>query len=71
MLAHVPVIDSFGLETDIRVHTSGQAFIYQIFDHWNMLLSDPLDKTIQLNPLEPSPVSHLPREFMIKTRYYY
>jgi U5 small nuclear ribonucleoprotein component len=27
-----------------------------------------LDKTIQLRPLEPSPVPSLAREFMVKTR---
>lgn len=24
--AHLPAIDSFGFETDLRIHTSGQAF---------------------------------------------
>lgn len=26
VLAHIPAIDSFGFETDLRVHSSGQAF---------------------------------------------
>jgi U5 small nuclear ribonucleoprotein component len=38
------------------------------FSHWNVVPGDPLDKSIQLRPLEPSPVPHLAREFMIKTR---
>ena len=29
---------------------------------------DPLDRSIQLRPLEPSPVPHLARELMVKTR---
>lgn len=29
---------------------------------------DPLDKSIVIKPLEPQPVNHLAREFMIKTR---
>lgn len=29
---------------------------------------DPLDKTIQLIPLEPSQVPHLARELLVKTR---
>lgn len=29
---------------------------------------DPLDKSIQLRPLEPSAVPHLARELMVKTR---
>jgi len=29
---------------------------------------DPLDKSVVLRPLEPAPVQHLAREFMVKTR---
>jgi 116 kDa U5 small nuclear ribonucleoprotein component len=32
------------------------------------LPGDPLDQSIQLKLLEPSPPPHLAREFMIKTR---
>ncbi len=31
-------------------------------------IGDPLDATITLRPLEPSPVEALAREFMVKTR---
>jgi U5 small nuclear ribonucleoprotein component len=34
--ALLPVIDSFGFETDLRTHTQGQAFCQQIFDHWQV-----------------------------------
>ena len=68
MRANIPAIDSFGFETDLRTHTSGQAFCLSIFDHWAILPGDPLDKSIILKPLEPSPPAHLAREFMIKTR---
>ncbi|CCI49604.1 unnamed protein product [Albugo candida] len=64
----VPVIDSFGLETDLRVFTQGQAFIKQQFDHWAVVPGDPLDSSVVLRPLEPAPVNDLAREFMIKTR---
>lgn len=64
----LPVIDSFGFETDLRVHTQGQAFGLQVFDHWAVVPGDPLDKSIVLRPLEPSPPPHLAREFMVKTR---
>ncbi|BBG98757.1 Ribosomal protein S5/Elongation factor G/III/V family protein [Prunus dulcis] len=47
--AFLPVIESFGFETDL---SSG----------------DPLDKSIVLRPLEPAPIQHLAREFMVKTR---
>ena len=33
-----------------------------------MVPGDPLDKSIMLRPLEPSPAQHLARDFMIKTR---
>jgi U5 small nuclear ribonucleoprotein component len=66
--AYLPAIDSPGFETDLRIYTQGQAFCQQIFDHWQMVPGDPLDKSIVLRPLEPSPESHLARDFMVKTR---
>lgn len=64
----VPVIESFGLETDLRVFTQGQAFVTQVFDHWALVPGDPLDTSVVLRPLEPAPVNDLAREFMVKTR---
>ncbi|KAG0053013.1 U5 small nuclear ribonucleoprotein component [Gryganskiella cystojenkinii] len=66
--AIIPVIESFGFETDLRTHTQGQAFAQQTFDHWQIVPGDPLNKSIVLRPLEPSPAQHLARDFMIKTR---
>ncbi|KAL2914439.1 U5 small nuclear ribonucleoprotein component [Polyrhizophydium stewartii] len=66
--ALIPVIDSAGFETDLRMHTQGQAFCQQIFDHWQIVPGDPLDKSVVLRPLEPSQGLHLARDFMIKTR---
>jgi len=66
--AVIPAIDSFGFETDLRMHTMGQAMCVQIFDHWEIVPGDPLDTSIILAPLEPSPPAALAREFMIKTR---
>jgi len=63
----MPVIDSFGFETDLRVFTQGQAMVNNVFDHWNIVPGDPLDKSIILYPLEPSPTQHLAQEFLIKT----
>lgn len=68
VVATVPVIESFGFETDIRTHTAGQAFCVSVFDHWQLVPGDPLDKKIELRPLMPSPLPHLAREFMVKTR---
>jgi len=66
--ALIPVVESFGFETDLRSHTQGQGFCVSVFDHWQIVPGDPLDKSIVLRPLEPSPPPHLAREFMIKTR---
>ena len=40
----------------------------QTFDHWAMVPGDPLDTTVVLRPLEPSPPLSIARDFMIKTR---
>jgi U5 small nuclear ribonucleoprotein component len=64
----VPVVDSFGFETDLRVFSQGLAFGMSSFDHWAVVPGDPLDKSIVLRPLEPSPPLGLAREFMIKSR---
>lgn len=64
----IPVLDSFGFETDLRTFTQGQAMVHSIFDHWDLVPGDPLDKNIILHPLEPSPPQHLARELLLKTR---
>ena len=66
--AILPGLDSFGFETDIRTTTAGQAFVMTWFDGYNIMPGDPLDRTIKLIPLEPSPPPSLAREAMIKTR---
>lgn len=66
--AYLPLIDSFGFETDLRTHTQGQSFCLSVFDHWDVVSGDPLDKNIVLRPLEPAPIDALAREFLIKTR---
>lgn len=64
----LPAIECFGFETDLRTHTSGQAFCMSMFDHWSLVPGDPLDNSIILRPLEPAPAPHLAREFLLKTR---
>lgn len=66
--AHLPVLDSFGFETDLRVATQGQAFCQSVFDHWGVVPGDPLDKGIRLAPLEPASNAALARDLVIKTR---
>jgi len=42
--AYLPVMESFGFTADLRSHTSGQAFPQCVFDHWQAVNSDPLEK---------------------------
>ena len=64
----IPVIDSFGFETDLRIHTQGQATVSLVFDRWNIVPGDPLDKDVTLRPLEPASAQATARDFVLKTR---
>ncbi|KAE8266264.1 hypothetical protein A4X09_0g6086 [Tilletia walkeri] len=66
--AYLPVMDANGFETDLRALTGGQAFCVQIFDHWQVVPGDPLDKGVVLRPLEPAPPLGLARDFVLKVR---
>jgi len=65
---NLPVLDSFGLETEIRLRSRGSVFPQMYFDRWQMCPGDPLDDSIALKPLEPSPPDFLARDLVIKTR---
>jgi elongation factor 2 len=41
--AYLPVSESFGFTGHLRSLTSGQAFPQCVFDHWEVLGSDPFD----------------------------
>eukprot|EP00244_Chara_vulgaris_P012570 TRINITY_DN66_c0_g1_i1.p1 TRINITY_DN66_c0_g1~~TRINITY_DN66_c0_g1_i1.p1 ORF type:complete len:844 (+),score=193.95 TRINITY_DN66_c0_g1_i1:281-2812(+) len=45
--AYLPVVESFGFSSTLRAATSGQAFPQCVFDHWEMMSSDPMDPTTQ------------------------
>ncbi|KAI6251551.1 Pre-mRNA-splicing factor cwf10 [Erysiphe necator] len=64
----IPVIDSFGFETDLRIHTQGQANVSLVFDRWNIVPGDPLDRDVIITPLEPASVQATARDFVLKTR---
>ncbi|KAK0521089.1 hypothetical protein OC834_006797 [Tilletia horrida] len=66
--AYLPVMDANGFETDLRALTQGQAFCLQVFDHWQVVPGDPLDKEVKLRPLEPAPPLGLARDFVLKVR---
>ncbi|GBG24818.1 Elongation factor 2 [Hondaea fermentalgiana] len=65
---YLPVIDSFGFETDLRTYTHGAAFCHQSFDHWAVVPGDPMKSSIVIRPLEASRNQELARDFMLKTR---
>jgi hypothetical protein len=46
----LPVIESFGFETDLRYHTQGQAFCLSVFDHWQVGLFPVLAACITCTP---------------------
>jgi elongation factor 2 len=54
--AHLPVIESFGFNADLRANTGGKAFPQCVFDHWQMLGGNPLD------------AGSKPNEMMLATR---
>ncbi|GJV42161.1 elongation factor 2 [Tanacetum coccineum] len=49
--AYLPVVESFGFSGALRASTSGQAFPQSVFDHWDMMSSDPLEAGSQANAL--------------------
>ncbi|KAI8833251.1 P-loop containing nucleoside triphosphate hydrolase protein [Chytriomyces cf. hyalinus JEL632] len=42
--AYLPVMESFGFTGDLRAATGGQAFPQCVFDHWQIMPSNPLEK---------------------------
>ncbi|XP_047163222.1 elongation factor 2-like [Vigna umbellata] len=41
--AYLPVVESFKFNESLRAQTGGQAFPQLVFDHWDMVSSDPLE----------------------------
>ncbi|PHH60567.1 hypothetical protein CDD81_1539 [Ophiocordyceps australis] len=64
----VPVIDSFGFETDLRIKTQGASMVSMVFDSWSIVPGDPLDKEQVLRPLQPATTQATARDFVLKTR---
>ncbi|KAK4116291.1 P-loop containing nucleoside triphosphate hydrolase protein [Canariomyces notabilis] len=64
----IPVIDSFGFETDLRINTPGQAMVSLVFDRWNIVPGDPLDKEMVTKPLQMATAQATARDFVLKTR---
>lgn len=64
----IPVIDSFGFETDLRIKTQGAAMVSLLFDGWSVVPGDPLDRDAVAPPLQAATAQATARDFMLKTR---
>jgi translation elongation factor EF-G len=64
----IPVIESVGLETDLRLSTRGLAYPQMIFSKWDKVPGDPLDDTVFIPLLKRVPLLSSSRDFMMKTR---
>ncbi|KAI6782274.1 Pre-mRNA-splicing factor cwf10 [Emericellopsis cladophorae] len=64
----LPVIDSFGFETDLRIRTQGSSMVSMVFDSWNIVPGDPLDREQVVRPLEQASTQGTARDFVLKTR---
>ncbi|KAK4149125.1 Pre-mRNA-splicing factor cwf10 [Chaetomidium leptoderma] len=64
----LPVVDSFGFETDLRINTPGQAMVSLVFDRWNVVPGDPLDRDMVTRPLQMATPLATARDFVLKTR---
>lgn len=64
----VPVIESVGLEVDLRLSTRGLAYPQMIFSRWDRVPGNPLDDTVFIPLLKRVPLSSTARDFMMKTR---
>lgn len=65
---YVPVIDSVGLDTDMRLQTQGQAYCSLEFTRWDVVPGDPLETDCPLPAMKPVPRESMARDFVMKTR---
>lgn len=66
--AFIPVIESFGFESELRMRTCGEAFPYFFFSHWSPVPGDPCDTSVVLRPLQAAEGFQLARDFALKHR---
>ncbi|KAM3515404.1 hypothetical protein MY11210_000966 [Beauveria gryllotalpidicola] len=64
----LPVVDSFGFETDLRIRTQGSSMVSMVFDSWSVVPGDPLDREQVVPPLQPASAQATARDFVLKTR---
>ncbi|CCF59073.1 hypothetical protein KAFR_0G00400 [Kazachstania africana CBS 2517] len=66
----IPVIESIGFETDLRLSTRGNAMCQLHFwsKIWRKVPGDVLDENAVIPKLKPAPIQSLSRDFVMKTR---
>ncbi|CCD22248.1 U5 snRNP GTPase SNU114 NDAI_0A00900 [Naumovozyma dairenensis CBS 421] len=66
----IPVIDSVGFETDLRLATNGRAMCQLHFWNkiWRRVPGDVMDSEAPIPKLKPAPINSLSRDFVMKTR---
>lgn len=66
----LPVIESIGFETDLRLATRGGAMCQLHFWNkiWRKVPGDVMDKDAPIPKLKPAPINSLSRDFVMKTR---
>ncbi|CCE61356.1 hypothetical protein TPHA_0A02740 [Tetrapisispora phaffii CBS 4417] len=66
----VPVIDSIGFETDLRLSTNGKGMCHLHFWNkiWKKVPGDVLNIDAPIPKLKPAPYDSLSRDFLMKTR---
>lgn len=64
----IPVIESVGVETELRLATHGKAYPQMVFNKWEEVPGNPLDDTAFIPLLKRVPLRSTSRDFMTKTR---
>ncbi|GAV51364.1 hypothetical protein ZYGR_0AD05470 [Zygosaccharomyces rouxii] len=66
----LPVIESVGFETDLRLSTMGAGMCQMHFCKkiWRKVPGDVMDEQAVISKLKPSPIGSLSRDFVMKTR---
>lgn len=66
----LPVIESIGFETDLRLSTQGRAMCQLHFWNkiWRKVPGDVMDEDAAIPKLKPAPYNSLSRDFVMKTR---
>ena len=70
IVGQVPVIESVGFETDLRLSTEGNAMCQLYFwdANWRRVSGDVMDEEAVIPKLGPAPHDSLSRDFVMKTR---